>query len=186
LPGGSPPASVLIVRMRPATLDDVLGILDVQQPGAVAALTHIFPQREHPFPREQLIRRWQEEVADPDTRVFVSTDDAGQINGFAAIGTAQLVHFGTAVDSWGSGLAEDFHDAVLEELVRTAPPGTTQLRLRVFEQNHRARRFYERLGWTPTGSRTRSSFAPHPILLEYRRPLEPAAISGLGGGRSTR
>jgi RimJ/RimL family protein N-acetyltransferase len=42
------------------------------------------------------------------------------------------------------------------------------VRLRVFAGNHRARRFYEKLGWKETGVESRTSFPPHPTLLEYR------------------
>lgn len=40
--------------------------------------------------------------------------------------------------------------------------------LRVFADNVRARRFYERLGWRPTGRVSRTSFPPDPVLLEYQ------------------
>jgi RimJ/RimL family protein N-acetyltransferase len=43
--------------------------------------------------------------------------------------------------------------------------------LRVLEQNLRARRFYERRGWLPTGARERSGFAPFPLLLTYKVDL---------------
>jgi RimJ/RimL family protein N-acetyltransferase len=43
----------------------------------------------------------------------------------------------------------------------------------VFEGNRRARRFYEKLGWTPTGRTSRTTFAPYPVLLEYVRERTP-------------
>jgi putative acetyltransferase len=42
-----------------------------------------------------------------------------------------------------------------------------RIRLRVFEENHRARRFYEKSGWVSTGSTSRGQFPPFPVLLEY-------------------
>ena len=39
--------------------------------------------------------------------------------------------------------------------------------LRVFVDNGRARRFYEKHGWRPTGASSRSSYEPYPVLLEY-------------------
>ena len=155
-------------RFRSATLADVEGILDVQQPGAVVALAHIFPQAQHPFPREEIATRWCVEIADIETAVYVSTDDTGRINGFAARREAELLHFGTAVESWGTGLAVWLHD----ELLATFPPGVQRLRLRVFAQNLRARRFWGKCGWTETGLVTRTEFAPHPVLVEYERLLE--------------
>ena len=149
---------------RPATPDDVEAILDVQEPGAVLAFAHIFPQDEYPFPRTALAKRWREEIADPDTHVYVSTDAAGAVSGFAATRGEVLLHFGTAVATWGTGLARELHDAVLGELAGT---GVTRVRLHVLDENRRARRFYEKLGWRATGQRTRSPFAPYPALIEY-------------------
>lgn len=37
----------------------------------------------------------------------------------------------------------------------------------VFAGNGRACRFYEKLGWRATGAESRTSFPPHPTLLEY-------------------
>jgi RimJ/RimL family protein N-acetyltransferase len=76
----------------------------------------------------------------------------------------EVLHFGTALETWGSGLATWLHDALLT----TYPPDVSQVRLRVFAGNHRARRFYEKLGWKETGVESRTSFPPHPTLLEYR------------------
>jgi RimJ/RimL family protein N-acetyltransferase len=86
------------------------------------------------------------------------------VAGFAATRGNELLHFGTAVDLWGSGLASQAHDEVLDHL---RAGGCTEGRLRVFEQNLRARRFYGRRGWVQTGERSRSGFAPYPSLLGY-------------------
>jgi RimJ/RimL family protein N-acetyltransferase len=83
--------------------------------------------------------------------------------GFAARRDDEVLHFGTALDTWGSGLATWMHDALLA----TYPPDVSRIRLRVFARNDRGRRFYEKLGWSPTGAESRTSFPPHPLLLEY-------------------
>jgi RimJ/RimL family protein N-acetyltransferase len=54
-------------------------------------------------------------------------------------------------------------------LVNVAPVPT--LTLRVFEDNARARRFYEKNGWYATGAISRSTFPPYARLLQYRRHL---------------
>ena len=163
---------------RQATSDDLERLVDVQQDGAVQGLAHIFPQDSYPFPRVALVRRWSEEVTDPHTHVYVSTDDAGSITGFAATRETELLHFGTAARTWGSGLAQQLHDSLLHAYTRTAPPDVTRIWLRVFEANRRARRFYEKLGWSETGRRSRTSFPPHPELLEYQRALDPWKSGG--------
>jgi RimJ/RimL family protein N-acetyltransferase len=155
--------------LRPMTGRDVTQVLDVQQPGAIRALAEIFPQDSYPFPREELDDRWRREVADPeiDCTVVVLED---LVVGFAATRGSEFLHFGIAVEHWGSGLAVAAHDAVLERLRNR---GVTEVWLRVFTANHRARRFYEKLGWQLTGTRTLSSFPPYPELLGYAR-LTPA------------
>ena len=49
---------------------------------------------------------------------------------------------------WGSGLAQSLHDSAIAAM-RTA--GHAEAELWVHDANGRARRFYERNGWTPTG-----------------------------------
>lgn len=64
-------------------------------------------------------------------------------------------------------MASHFHDALLDTMIDKL--STSTVRLRVFEENRRARRFYEKHGWRPTGSSSRTIFPPHPRLLEYER-----------------
>jgi RimJ/RimL family protein N-acetyltransferase len=151
------------MRFRPATEADLYGLVLVQEEGAVVGLGHIFPQDQHPFPREAILQRWATELDDPTVDVYVSTDEAGGVTGFAARRNDELLHFGTAMSTWGTGLADDLHDA----LVDTYPAEVERLCLRVFTENHRARRFWEKHGWRATGRESRSPFAPHPVLLEY-------------------
>jgi RimJ/RimL family protein N-acetyltransferase len=156
------------VFLRDAALSDLPALMDVQQSGALHALTHIFPQDAYPFPRAEIEERWASEIVDPDTRVYVVEHGAGRIVGFAAIRDNELLHFGTAVETWGTGLAAEVHGRLIERL---AANGAAHARLRVFENNHRARRFYEKLGWRSTGRLSRTSFPPHPVLVEYEFDL---------------
>ncbi|MGA9749458.1 MAG: GNAT family protein [Nocardioides sp.] len=148
---------------RPATEADLDELVRTQEAAAVVALAHVFPQETHPFPRESVLGRWRTELHDPAVAVYVSTDDVGRITGFAARKGDELLHFGTSISMWGTGLADALHDA----LVETYPCDLDRIWLRVFEANHRARRFWEKKGWRPSGRRSRSSFAPHPVLAEY-------------------
>lgn len=155
------------VIFRAATLDDLEALVDVQQEGGIEGLSHIFAQERYPFPRAEVTRRWAAEIADPATSVYVCTDDTGRITGFAATRGTELLHFGTSVDTWGSGLATELHNRGLHSL--PSATGAEQIWLRVFKENHRARRFYEKLGWSQTGHRTRTAFPPNPVLVEYAR-----------------
>jgi RimJ/RimL family protein N-acetyltransferase len=149
-------------------LSDLPALMDVQQAGAVKALAHIFPQDAHPFPRAEIQARWTAEIADPDVDVYVIEQDDGEIRGFAAVRGNELLHFGTSVETWGTGLAAEAHKQVVERL---AAGSATSARLRVFEDNQRARRFYEKLGWSRTDRLSRTSFPPYPVLVEYELDL---------------
>ena len=147
--------------LRAATAADLEAIMDVQQEGAIRALSGIFPQDEYPFPRAELTARWAREIDDPAVRVLVIVQD-GTIAGFAALTHDQLLHFGTAPRTWGSGLASAAHEEIVGLLDPTA-------RLWVLAGNRRARRFYEKTGWKPTGRSVPDDFPPHPELMEYER-----------------
>lgn len=147
------------------TAGDLDEVLLVQQQGAQMGLANIFPQDRYPFPRERVRARWEDEVADPGVDCFVVLGDGGTVAGFAAVRGNEFLHFGTAIWSWGTGLAGSAHDQLLGHW---RARGYERAWLRVFEDNLRARRFYERRGWTPTGERSQSRFAPYPVLLTYQ------------------
>jgi RimJ/RimL family protein N-acetyltransferase len=95
--------------------EDVPAVVALQEPAAVAGLSEVFPQVRHPFPREVIAARWREELADPDIECFV-IEAAGRVAGFAAVRGSEVLHFGTALDTWGSGLAATAHDELVELL----------------------------------------------------------------------
>jgi RimJ/RimL family protein N-acetyltransferase len=128
----------------------------------------VFPQDAYPFPRDDVAQRWLQEIAGPGIDCYVVVLE-GAVVGFAAIRGNEVLHFGTAVEHWGTGMARTTHDAVLDRM-RTR--GVQRAWLRVFTGNARGGRFYEKLGWQPTGEHTKSSYPPHAELLLYERSLE--------------
>ena len=154
------------VIVRAMTHDDLPALIDVQEAGAVISLAEVFPQERFPFPRAAILARWREELEDAAIGTYVAIDDDGRLVGFAATRGPELLHFGTAVPTWGRGVAAELLAVVVDVLRATG----AQPRLLVFAGNVRARRFYEKHGWHPTGARTASSFEPHPVLLEYALP----------------
>ena len=91
---------------------------------------------ERKFPVDEIRTRWAVELADPDVRTYVIEGVEGAVVGFAATRDSELLHFGTAVETWGSGLAARALDEIVERL---ACAGVARARLRVYEDNHRAR-----------------------------------------------
>jgi len=142
---------------------DVPTVMDVQEPASVAGLSGVFPQDAHPFPRHVLAERWRAEIDDPAIECFVVTRD-GAVAGFAALKGDELMHFGVAVEEWGSGLAVLAHD---ELLARMSAAGVVRPWLRVYADNPRGRVFWEKLGWVDTGERSRGPMPPHAELLTY-------------------
>jgi len=154
--------------LRPMAAEDLDLLLPLQREAAQVAFADVFPQDLFPFPTEVVRQRWQAELADPGIECFVVVDADGGTAGFAAVKGHQFLHFGTALHSWGSGLAGAAHAEILD---RWITHGYARGWLRVLEQNERARRFYERRGWEPTGVSERSGFAPYPVLLTYEIDL---------------
>lgn len=155
------------MHFRPATDADLDELVCVQEEASVVALAAVFPQARHPFPRLAVLERWRIELHEPGTAVYVCTDEVEHLTGFAARRHDELLHFGTALATWGTGLAGLLHDALLD----TYPRDLDRIWLRVFEDNHRARRFWAKRGWQSNGRRSRSAFAPHPVLVEYELHL---------------
>jgi len=144
---------------------DLPELLDLQEPAAVAGLASVFPQDTHPFPRDAVLQRWRDELADPAIATYVAEDAAAGLVGFAARRDDEVLHFGTDLHVWGSGAAS----WLLDELLGTFESDVHRVRLWVFTDNGRGRRFWEKHGWRPTGRMAHSSFAPYPELLEYER-----------------
>lgn len=168
-----PSASVL----RPATPADLDDLVAVEREGGLAAFGHIFPPADYPFPTAAVRQRWAKDLADPtvDCHVIVGPSHVAaqdvtdpEVAGFAMTSGNQLVHFGTRVTTWGSGLAGIAHEEVLD---RMRGAGHRQAWLWVMEENHRARRFYARRGWVPTAITSREEHPPHPLLRRLERDL---------------
>lgn len=162
-------------RLLPGDLD---ALVEVQRAGAVAGLAEIFPQDRFPFPTDEIRARWEHELADPAIDCFVVVHD-DTVAGFAATRRAELLHFGTAPATWGSGLAGAAHDEVLAHL---QAQGLARAWLRVFDENHRAVRFYVRRGWAATSEIERSEYPPHAVLRRFEHPLADVAGERVLGG----
>ncbi len=167
--------------LREMHADDIPAVLDVQHPAAVAGLAEVFPQDEYPFPHQAIAERWLAEVADPDTSCFVICRE-GQVAGFAAVRADEVLHFGVALDEWGSGLAAVAHDEIVEVL---RSRGLSRARLRVYAANRRGRGFWEKLGWRPTGESSRGSVPPRAELLTYELVLDQDVTPGAAISPST-
>jgi GNAT superfamily N-acetyltransferase len=121
----------------------------------------------HLAPLEDRVEQARASLADPSAtgRAWVAERD-GEIVGMATAGDGELRNLYVAPAAWGSCAARELMRTALDWL---AAGGADEAVLWVGEANARARRFYEREGWT-LGSETRGSPLGPPEVL-YRRAL---------------
>lgn len=162
------------MRLHSVAEADAPALAELEQSIGTAALGHIFPPERYPFPVQQVLARWRRELADPAYRVRVAqaavSDGPGSPRRHELVGycvcrqdgaSAWVEHLGVAAPLHGTGLA-----SLLLAEARNAHR-EQDMRLWVLAENARARRFYEREGWLPTGAETAAGYPPYPQLLEY-------------------
>jgi GNAT superfamily N-acetyltransferase len=156
------------IDIRPADEGDAEALAEIQRAASLAALAHIYPPDRYPFPVDEVRERWREAVADADARVIVA-EDGGPPVGLAAARLDWLDALYVVPEHWGSGLAGTLHDQALS---LAAELGSRRCHLWVLEHNARARRFYERRGWSENGDTRVVPFPPNPIDVGYSIDLD--------------
>jgi tRNA dimethylallyltransferase len=151
--------------LRAAGPEDAEAVFQIQREASLAGLAHIYPPERYPYPAEEVRRHWREALANGVTRVVVA-EQGGRVLGFASRTRDRLDGLYVVPDAWGSGLAGRLHDEALRGIAASGEPVA---RLWVLEHNGRARRFYERRGWTPDGTERVVPFPPHPLDVGYAR-----------------
>ncbi len=118
-------------------------------------------------PYDDRVARYRAGLAEPpaQTGVWVAEHE-GKILGVAVRAGSELKDLYVVPAAWGSGTAKALMDAVLAD---SRADAVREVVLWVGEANSRARRFYEREGWTPSGE-TRASVLG-PVEVQYRLPL---------------
>ena len=143
--------------IRPATRADARGIAEVHVRTWQAAYRHAFPaELLDSLSIEEREARWRDQgLADSAAETLVA-ERAGRVVGFASAGPSrdpdcdgELWGIYVEPEEWGSGTGAALLDAALERL-RAA--GFREAILWVLGDNPRARRFYEKHGWSPDGT----------------------------------
>jgi putative acetyltransferase len=148
------------LRIRAALASEADALAAIQADASLAGLAHIFPPDRYPFPHEEVRERWSAMLADEEATVFVA-EAGGDPIGVAAVRPGWLDGLYVVPAEWGGGAAGLLHDRALELL------GPGKHRLWVLEENSRARRFYERRGWSENGETRVVPFPPHPLDVGY-------------------
>ena len=129
----------------------------IQRAACLPALAHVFPPELYPFPDDEIRRRWREWTG----TVFVAERD-GVTVGVAGVEACWLHGFYVRPEWWGSGVADELHAAAVD-----AMPDCAELKLWVLEENHRARRFYEKRGRRQNGETRVVPYPPSPTDIGY-------------------
>jgi GNAT superfamily N-acetyltransferase len=122
-------------------------------------------------PFEGRVARYREGIAavPPGMRLWVAERE-GRIVGHATVAVdkalGELSALYVVPEEWGSGAAGALHH---EAVAGMRELGATEAMLWVVEGNTRARRFYEREGWSADGETKSSMFDITEV--RYRRPL---------------
>jgi ribosomal protein S18 acetylase RimI-like enzyme len=147
------------VSYRIATAKDSATLEALFRRGFVDTFGHLYrPEDLAAFLSKVSEEAWRQELADPTLEVRLAEAE-GEAVGFAKIGPVSLPveQEGPATElrqlyvmkPWhGAGIAPDLMAWVIE---RAKMRGATDLFLSVWSENHRARRFYDRYGFTYVG-----------------------------------
>lgn len=154
----------LMIEVREATADDAEQIATAQIEGWRTGYRGLLPDAylDAPSFAQQRVDRWRGWAAtggSPATQVSVATID-GEVVGFGLCGPehdnepprptgrGQVYAFYLRPAAWGSGAAAPL---MAHGRARLHAAGFREAVLWVLRDNPRARRFYEREGWSPTG-----------------------------------
>lgn len=159
--------------------------------GGFAAYRTWSPTRWEPPARTEMLLGMMQRFATDGSWTFMGLVDnlpAGHVTGRPEFdeldqpvtGTARLTHLFLRRDYWGSGLATLLHDRMLESM-RERGFGTAVLWTPVGAA--RARAFYAKNGWQPTGELDPDNSLGLE-LMEYRLELTPGAAGELAGGHA--
>ena len=152
-----------MTEIREARADEGPILAGVQERASVAALAHIFPPEQYPYPREVVRARWVAAVAEPRTRTLIAVSSE-EPAGAACVSEGWLDGLYVVPERWGTGLADELHGRALDLV---GDLGSPSCKLWVLEDNMRARRFYERCGWRENGEARVVEFPPNPLDIGY-------------------
>ncbi|MEV0805131.1 GNAT family N-acetyltransferase [Micromonospora sp. NPDC050200] len=169
----------MTVTLRPATVDDLMGVGALHQRSRVAAYSSFLPPEALADPTPEAMGRywverfrWERDdhrmtVAERDGRLvgfsYLGPDDEGD----PATGLLNAIHLDPAERGRGTG-----RELMVDALDAMRSRDQARAVLWVLRDNHHARRFYERGGWIATGAARDEHFGPVTVpQLRYERPL---------------
>jgi GNAT superfamily N-acetyltransferase len=156
--------------LRVAVIDDAEAFVDAYERAWDATLAPIAGRRLGELvPFDERVAGFRTTFAEPPpgAGVWVAERDR-EIVGVAVRAGPELRALYVVPEAWGTGVAGALMDVALDAM---RADGADEATLWVGDANARARRYYEREGWEPTGERKESPLGPPE--LQYRRLLAP-------------
>ena len=151
------------VVVRQAVVEDAPDLAALHLRTALIAYASIFPTESKPPTLEAMIFDWERRLQGlhgPNSRGFVALADgkpAGMVMAGADLDHHEIGHIARLyvdVPCWACGIGTLLHNEALSYLQQVP---YHRVSLWVLEGNLRARRWYERLGWSCTGERKTAS-----------------------------
>jgi GNAT superfamily N-acetyltransferase len=136
----------------------------IARAASVAGFQNVFPSNLQ-FPDDAIRADWVSALTAPDGETYFAFDEDEAV-GVVSVERGVLQTLYVMPDSWSRGVGSALHDLALERL-REA--NVQEARLWTLAENHRARAFYEKRGWSLTGRTRIVPFPPHPTDVEYAR-----------------
>ena len=158
-------------RIRRARPDEVRRLARMERAASEAALGHIFPPEDYPYPTEEIARRWRRLLRNPRVQVRV-LDVFDAPVGYLAYDEERVRHLGVVPHQGGQGYGTRLLDHACDEIFAA---GSAESTLWVLEDNTGAREFYRNRGWLETDERRECEFPPFPAELRMvrRNPSMP-------------
>ena len=151
------------MNVRRATPADAEAMARVHTASADAAYGPFV--RIQPGGYERRLRVWRDVLGGDHCAYLAETDDGSAV-GVLGVSATELDVIYVDPDWWGSGAGQLLLDRAHELLAATCDEAV----LTVLAANARARRFYEREGWTPAGEGEPHDFDGTPVpFVRYRR-----------------
>lgn len=156
------------IMVRPARLEDGEAFTRAHEAAWDAALAPIAGRRLNELvPFEERVQRFRDGLAKTGTDASVLVAESeGEVVGEGVRVGSELRDLYVVPEAWGTCASRALMDEVLAEIRAS---GATEATLWVVEANARARRFYEREGWEPTGETRATPLGP--VELQYELQL---------------
>ncbi|QGN31749.1 GNAT family N-acetyltransferase [Microlunatus sp. Gsoil 973] len=154
------------IRLRFARAGEEQLLTELERSASLATLGHIFPPADHPYPTDEVRRRWSE-VLNDRARLTLIAEVAGEPAGYACYGQQVVHHLGVAAAFQRRGVGTTLLRAAEDDLFADLETG--EIGLWVLKDNDTARAFYIAAGWTESGESHTAEFPPYPPEIKMLR-----------------